>query len=159
MNIRNRLREQVVGLWYMENLLTRLAQIAPVYVISTPKTNDLFPQSVPNVHIVNAPLNELMPLIEHAALMVSTDSGLRYLAYGYSVPVITFSAQCTAPQQVLESHRVRWLLFPRMCYPLNYNAAAIATAALKIFNEPGYALAPYINDLDNQLVRRKWTKI
>jgi ADP-heptose:LPS heptosyltransferase len=147
--------------WYIERLITKLAAILPVVILSTPETNHFydFAKGNPDVIILNTEVKNLFKVIENAELMLATDSGLRYLAYGYSVPVLTFSAHSHTPHQTIPSHRIRWLMFPDQCFPLNFDSTHVIDCARRILIDKGYALLPWIQDFDNQLVRRKWTKV
>lgn len=144
--------------WYIESLVNRVAKFGRVTIISTPETNHFYDcvKNNPCVEIFNGSIKEVCERIGGAKLMISTDSGFRYVAYGYGVPTLTFSKQSTKPFSSIPSHQIRWLMFPETCFPLNYDAKHIADISQRILNNYGYILAPYVNDFDAQLVRRRY---
>ena len=107
--------------------------------------------------MINASVSEVFDIITKAKLMISTDSGFRYLAYGAGVPTLTFSSSADAPHQVMPSHQIRWLPSPPHTFPLNFDAIYISRIAKRILEDKGYALLPYVTDIDTQLVRRKYS--
>lgn len=87
--------------------------------------------------------------------MLSTDSGFRYIAYGYGVPTLTYSKQSREAFNSIPSHQVRWLMFPETCF-LNFDLHFISDAIDRITESKGYILAPYVQDLKMQLVKREY---
>lgn len=145
--------------FYIDLLIQKISQFIPCFIISTPKTNDLYEniRDLSNVTLFNGSIAEVFDLIQQAKVMVSTDSGFRYIAHGCGIPVLTFSAQSPAPHQALPSHQLRWLLFPNNCFPLNYNASYISKIVKNILDEKAVGLYPFVTDFDTQMVRRKYT--
>ncbi len=146
--------------WYIEGLLKRLCSALPNYeivVIATPEQNNLYEGiEATNFRVLNADIRGVIESIVESEVMISVDSGFRFLAMGCSIPVITFSAHCPAPHQVIPSHMIRWNPFPELTYPLNHNMVDIVNLTQKLTREPGYALVPYLQDFDLQCVRRKY---
>lgn len=144
--------------WYMHRLIEEVSKESPCVIISTKKTNKYFEEILSDdIKLINTGVPEVFDIISRADLVISTDSGFRCLAYGAGVPVLMFSSQSPAPHQVIPSHRIRWLLYPEQCFPLNFDCVYVANAAKRILKDKGYALLPYISDLDKELVRRKYT--
>jgi ADP-heptose:LPS heptosyltransferase len=146
--------------WYIARLITEVAKNHKCVIISTEDTNKFYDgvANLPNVEIFNGPAEDVCGLISNAKFMISTDSGFRYVAYGYGVPTVTFSANCKTPYSPAPSHMIRWLIFPETCYPLNYDAKDIADICNKIVSgERGYILAPYLQDFNLQAVKRIYT--
>lgn len=144
--------------WYINRLVKELEDSLPCVIISTPKTNHFFEDCLSeNVKLVNTSVSKAFDIITKAKLMISTDSGFRYLAYGAGVPTLTFSSSSDAPHQVMPSHQIRWLPSPPHTFPLNFDAVYVSQIAKRILGDKGYALLPYITDIDSQLVRRKYT--
>jgi len=96
-------------------------------------------------------------LISNAKLMLSTDSGFRYISYGYGIPTLTFSRQSAEPFSSIPSHQIRWLMFQDTCFPLNYNANLIVNLIANIMENKGYILLPYLQDFNLQAVKRIYT--
>lgn len=145
--------------WYVERLITDLSKNNKVYVISTLDTNHFYKniKNIDNIELFNGSIKEVCELISNAKLMISTDSGFRYIAYGYSIPTITFSKHSPQPFTSIPSHQIRWLMFPETCFPLNYNSDFIVELTQKILDNNGYILTPYLQNFDIQAIKRKYT--
>lgn len=142
--------------WYSTRLIKEVSEKIKVVIISTPEANDYYSEvkDLPNVTIFNGTVNQVIDLISNAKIMVSTDSGFRYFAHGFSIPVITFSNQSQEAHSVLPSHHIRWLLFPESCFPLNFDLLYIRDMVFRILNNPANTLVPFLKDFDSQAVRR-----
>lgn len=142
--------------WYIERLIKDTAKNHKIYLISTPDTNKFYEnvKDIENVHLFNGTMKEACELISNAKLMLSTDSGFRYIAYGYGIPTLTFSKHCPQPFNTIPSHQIRWLMFPETCFPLNYDCTYIINLIDKILKNKGYILTPYLDNFDNQAIRR-----
>ena len=141
--------------FYVEGLLERLSKFTHVVVIATDETKNLYPK-LENVTILIDSVENVFRAIKGARAMVSTDSGFRYIAYGCGVPTITFSANCYAPNQVPVSHMVRWLMFTNQTFPLNYSFTFVAKMIQGILKDKGAALAPYVQNYNNEFVNRDY---
>jgi len=152
-------KEHMMSKWYISSLISKLKELnKKIIIISTPEINnnyDIF-SSDPQIEIVNKPIKEVCDIIYNAKLFIGTDSGFRYVAYGCSVPVITFSKQSQSAHQVLPSHYIRWLIFPELTFPLSFDFNYISRLAGKILQNKGYSLVPYLQDFDSQAVRRTY---
>lgn len=140
--------------WYLKFLIEKLSKIAPVYALTTPEDKDYYKDC--NCTLVIEPIENVIELISRAKMMVSTDSGLRYIAYGCNVPVITFSSNSTGAHTVLPSHELRWLVFPELCFPLNYDTGYIGKIAENLYHNKGYAILPTKEDFDQIAIRRRY---
>jgi len=89
--------------------------------------------------------------------MLSTDSGFRYISYGYGIPTLTYSKHSSQPFSSIPSHQIRWLMFPETCIPLNYDCIKVVDMINKIITNKGYILAPYLQDFNIQAVKRIYT--
>lgn len=145
--------------WYIERLITSLSKNYKLYIISTVDTNHFYEnvKNLENVNIFNGSIKEVCELISNAKLMISTDSGFRYIAYGYGIPTLTFSKHCPQPFTTIPSHQIRWLMFPETCFPLNYNVDFISELTIKILINKGYILCPFLKDFDNQVIKRNYS--
>jgi len=142
--------------WYIERLVKEIAENHNVYLISTPETNYFYDKvkDLPNVHLFNGTMQEVCELISNAKFMLSTDSGFRYIAYGYGIPTLTYSKQSSQPFSSIPSHQMRWLMFSETCFPLNYDASHMVKIINNIMENKGYILAPYLENFNNQAVKR-----
>lgn len=153
-------KEHLMSKGYIEDLITELKTTdKKIYIISTPETNDYYSefQNDKQITIVNDSIENICDLISGAKVFVATDSGFRYIAYGYSVPTVTFSKQCFAPFEVLKSHYARWLMYPELTFPLSFDYKYISIIAKKILWNKGYSLAPTVNNFDAEMVNRKYS--
>lgn len=144
--------------WYIERLVSAVEKNHKVYLISTPETNHFYEKlkELKNVTIFNGSIKEVCELISNAKFMLSTDSGFRYISYGYGIPTLTYSKQSREPFTSIPSHQVRWLMFPETCFPLNFDLHFVADTIDRICKSKGYILAPYIQNLSTQLVKREY---
>jgi ADP-heptose:LPS heptosyltransferase len=146
---------------YLKTLLTKLHDTITqnIYLISTVETNHFYDSvsHLSRMKIFNGSIKDVSSLISNAKMMISTDSGFRYIAYGYSIPTITYSQQSPHPCFALPSHQLRWLMFPETCFPLNFDADFICDLTHKIIHNNGYILLPYLQNFDLQAVRRVYT--
>ncbi len=148
----------VLEQFYIDGLVKKVSEFTRVVIISTPETNNLFEHlKSDKVSIFNGLVDEVFAIISKAKAMVSTDSGFRYIAYGYNVPVITFSANCMAPGQVPLSHQIRWLMFTNQLLPLNYSFTFVAKTVKNMVENKGYGLVPFVQDFNRELVNRVYT--
>jgi len=144
--------------FYIDGLVQKISEHTRVVIISTREDNHLFTHLAgDNVTIFNGSVEDVFSIIANADVMVSTDSGFRYIAYGCSVPTITFSKNAQAPHSVPRSHQARWLMYPEQCFPLNYSFTYIAGIVKKILENKGQALFPGVQDFDREMVFRKYT--
>lgn len=145
--------------WYSTRLIKEVSEKIKVIIISTPDTNDYYSEvkDLPNVQLFNGSVEEAINLIANAKIMISTDSGFRYLAHGFSIPVLTFSKHSPQPHSVLPSHHIRWLLFPETCFPLNFDLVCVRNIVFNALQNPGSILVPFLKEFNLQAVRRIYT--
>lgn len=144
--------------YYIDGVVKKISEHNKVILISTKESNHLFNHLAnENVFIFNGSVREAFSIISSASVMVSTDSGFRYIAYASSVPVITFSANALGLGIVPPSHAARWLIYPSQCAPLNYNYIEVSKAVDNIMYNKGAALNPFVNNFDLDFVNRRYT--
>ncbi len=145
--------------WYITKLVSLLSKNSKCIIISTPETNSFYKEvsSFTNVEIFNGDIKSVCEIISNASIMISTDSGFRYVAYGYGIPTLTFSKHSPQPFTTIPSHQIRWLMFPETCFPLNYNADHISEISNKILENKGYILTPYVSDFNQFCIKRIYT--
>lgn len=146
--------------WYITKLISLISKNYKCVIISTEDTNKFYNEikNLPNIEIFNGPIKDVCSVISNASMMIATDSGFRYIAYGYGIPTITFSKHSQQPFSSIPSHQLRWLMFAETCFPLNWDASAINTITNNILKkDKGYILAPYLKDFELQAVKRNYT--
>jgi ADP-heptose:LPS heptosyltransferase len=145
--------------WYIVRLIKELLERGNfnIKIISTPDTNHFYQNlESKRVEIINANIKTIVSIIGGAAGMISTDSGFRYLAYGYSIPTLIFSKQSVQPFSAIPSHQIRWLIFPETCFPLHYDATRVSETLLNCIKNPAQILVPYVSDFNSQCVYRNY---
>lgn len=144
--------------WYIESLVKETAKTQTVYIISTADTNHFYNsvKDLENVHIVNGSVEDMCKLISNAKFMLSTDSGFRYIAYGYGIPTLTFSKHSTQSFTSIPSHQIRWLMFPETCFPLHTDYKFMCALINKIMANKAYILLPYLENFELQAVKREY---
>jgi ADP-heptose:LPS heptosyltransferase len=145
--------------WYLTKLISLLSKENKCIIVSTPDTNHFYNdiKDNSNVEIFNGSIEDVCKLISNASMMIATDSGFRYVAYGYGIPTFTFSKHSQQPFSSIPSHQIRWLMFPETCFPLNWDCNYIAELSNKILNnEKGYILTPYLQDFNLQAIKRNY---
>lgn len=146
--------------WYITKLISLISKNHKCVIISTEDTNKFYNdvKDISNVEIFNGQIKDVCSIISNASMMIATDSGFRYIAYGYGIPTLTFSKHSRQPFSSIPSHQLRWLMFSETCFPLNWDANAIDTIVNNILTkDKGYILAPYLNDFSNQAIKRNYT--
>lgn len=145
--------------WYINKLISLISKDHKCVIISTPDTNYFYDdlKNSSNVEIFNGSIEDVCKLISNASMMIATDSGFRYIAYGYGIPTLTFSKHSEQPFSSIPSHQIRWLMFPETCFPLNWDCNYISNLTNKILNnEKGYILTPYLQDFNLQAIKRNY---
>jgi ADP-heptose:LPS heptosyltransferase len=145
--------------WYIENIIKETAKTHKIYIISTADTNHYYDnvKNIDNVTIANGSMKDMCELISNAKFMLSTDSGFRYIAYGYGIPTITFSKHSVQPFSSIPSHQIRWLMFPETCFPLHFDYKFICSLINKIIINKAQILLPYLDDFNTQVIKRVYT--
>lgn len=152
-------KEHLMPRWYIEELINKIKKLnKKILIISTPEINHFYSsfEKDPQILIVNKNIKEICDIIYNAIMFIGTDSGFRYVAYGCSVPVITFSKQAYAAHQVLPSHYLRWLIFPELTFPLCFDSNYILKITKNILQNKAYALVPFLEDFDSQAIKRNY---
>lgn len=111
-----------------------------------------------NSQILNTDIKGVCDKIVNAKLMISVDSGFRPVAYPL-MPVISFSKQCSAPNQMNLSHILRWNPI-KPYFPLNWNTGDIIKTARKLLENKIYYLFPELcltnQELSSILIKRDY---
>lgn len=121
-------------------------------IISQPEFNKFYEEAqktTTNSHILNGNIIDVCDMVVNAKLMISVDSGFRPIAYPL-MPVISFSKQCSAPNQMQPSHILRWNPI-KPYFPLNWNSSDIIKTARKLLENKVYSIFPEICLTDTKL--------
>ncbi|MEK6881874.1 MAG: hypothetical protein AABY22_19810 [Nanoarchaeota archaeon] len=126
-------------------------------ILSTPKINNLYENSLKstkNSILINEDLTKVCDIVFNSKLMISIDSGLRPVAWGCDIPVITITKQCVHHGQVMSPQVVRWNPFPELCYPMHYPTNEIVDLSERILENKIYSIFPGIKNWKNELIKR-----
>lgn len=146
--------------WYIVSLIKALSKTIKCYIISTESTNHLYKEleNENNIEIFNGSIRDVCEKISNSKIMLSTDSGFRYVAHAFNVPSLIFSQNSPQPFFAKPSHQIRWLMFPETCFPLHTDIDFITDLTRKILLEDkAYVLFPYINNFNLQMVKREYS--
>ncbi len=146
--------------WYIQGLVKRLAAKAECQVIVTDSTREYLRilEGIENVVFIEGELLGISRRIANADCFICIDSGLKYIAYAFGVPVICFTKQAYEPHRVAPSHKIRWLIYENDCVPMHYDSAKVATIAGAILKNKGVAIIPQVADsFDNYAINRIYT--
>jgi len=145
--------------WYSKRLVEQCSKFIKCKLIVTDKTKDFLIDilSLPNIETIEGNLEEISKEIGAARAFVGIDSGLKYIAYAFSVPVICFSKHSTQPYRVLPSHKIRWMPFETDCFPLNFDTSCISKTLEAILENKAASIIPYsAAGFDNIAIFRKY---
>ena len=121
-------------------------------LISQPEFNEFYDSAMNDckkTHLLNGSITEVCDVIVNAKLMVSVDSGFRPVAYPL-MPVISFSRQCSAPNQMPPSHIIRWNPV-KPYFPLNWNTGDVIRSARNLIKDQTYQIFPELSLTDESL--------
>lgn len=101
-------------------------------------------------------LLDVFKIAQGCSLFLGIDSGIRYIPYHFSKPVFVFSKYCKAYGSVAPSHLIRWLLFNKNVFPVDFDINIVLQIINNCISNPAYQLFPeYIKDIDSIIVNRK----
>jgi hypothetical protein len=135
------------------NLIQNTLQI-PVVI---PASKKIIEQSDGiDCHIVESSIKDSFDIISKAKFMFSIDSGLKYIAYSYGVPSLTFSPMCKFPHTSLPHVEMRWHPHPDTIIPNDAPNPYAIHVAKKILYKKAYLAYPLSNDIDKLLIKRSF---
>jgi len=143
---------------YVNGLLHTLSKYVKIVIVIEKQYmdyyNDFF--NHPNITINTADsIEDIFQLAKNCKCFLGIDSGIRYIPYHFSKPVFLFSKYCSQYRQVAPSHLVRWLIFDKNVFPLNFDVNIVSQMIQNLFDNPASALFPEIlNDLNSYIVKR-----
>jgi len=144
---------------YVIELINNLKQILDVVII-TQEEHKAYYQEVFNlngVHITTPNLKECFYLASKCKSFIGIDSGIRYMPYHFSKPVFVFSKYCNSYGSVAPSHLIRWLLFEKNVFPVNFDTHIVASIINNNLLNPASALFPeYLSNVNSAIINRKF---
>ena len=146
---------------YLHAFISELAQDFKLFILSTPSTRS-FIETVVNtgagVNIFEGTLTEVISLVKDCSGIFGIDSGIKYLGYTFNKPTLCWARESPKPHVVTYAHQIRWLIFPLLFFPLEYNANYMKNCMNNLINTDNFFIAPQFgaNDINNTLLKREY---
>lgn len=146
---------------YLHAFISELAQDFQLFILSTPSTRS-FIETVTHegagVNIFEGTLREVMSLIKDCSGIFGIDSGIKYLGYTFNKPTLCWARESLKPHVVTYAHQIRWLIFPQLFFPLEYNINYMKDCMNNLINTNNFFIAPQLgaNDINNTLLKREY---
>jgi len=146
---------------YLHAFISELAQDFQLFILSTPSTRS-FIETVTHegagVNIFEGTLREVMSLIKDCSGIFGIDSGIKYLGYTFNKPTLCWARESLKPHVVTYAHQIRWLIFPQLFFPLEYNISYMKDCMNNLINTNNFFIAPQLgaNDINNTLLKREY---
>ena len=83
---------------------------------------------------------------------------IKYLGYTFNKPTLCWARESPKPHVVTYAHQIRWLIFPQLFFPLEYNANYMKNCMNNLINTDNFFIAPQFgaNDINNTLLKREY---
>ena len=149
---------------YIAELVNELNKEFYLFILSTPSTRNFIDSRIKETNmltIFEEDIFRVVELIKGCEGMVAIDSSLKYFGYTFNKPTLCWAKESVRPHQVPYAHQIRWLTFPQLCFPLEYDARYIKKCLKNLIETNNFFLAPHIqgSDLSKALINRKLTNI
>ena len=144
---------------YVIELINSLKQLLDVVIITQDEHKSYYSEvfNSDRVHITTPNLKECFYLASKCQSFIGIDSGIRYIPYHFSKPVFVFSKFCRSYGSVAPSHLIRWLLFGKNVFPVNFNINIVSDIISNTLLSPASMLFPeYSSNVDSAIVNRKF---
>ena len=144
---------------YVMDLIKNLREILDVVIITQVEHKAYYEEvfNLNRVHITTPNLKECFYLASKCKSFIGIDSGIRYIPYHFSKPVFVFSKYCNNYGSVTPSHLIRWLLFEKNVFPINFDIHIIASIVNNNLLNPASALFPeYLSNVNSAIINRKF---
>jgi ADP-heptose:LPS heptosyltransferase len=146
---------------YVIDLLKKISVLLnqKVLVLTTDEHKDYYKEVFNDTNIIIDTSDNLLDVFKIAngcSLFLGIDSGIRYIPYHFSKPVFVFSKYCNSYGSVTPSHLIRWLLFQKNVFPINFNTNILLQIINNCISNKAYQLFPeYLKDIDSIVVNRR----
>jgi|LauGreDrversion4_2_1035121.scaffolds.fasta_scaffold19984_4 hypothetical protein len=146
---------------YVIDLLKKIPKLLnqKVLVLTTDEHKDYYKDIFNDDSIIIDTSDNLLDVFRIAqgcSLFLGIDSGIRYIPYHFSKPVFVFSKYCNSYGSVAPSHLIRWLLFQKNVFPINFNTNILLQIINNCISNKAYQLFPeYLQDIDSIIVNRR----
>lgn len=146
---------------YVIDLLSKLSKIENYkIVVVTMKEHEVYYTDLfnnPNI-IIDTPDNifDVFQIAAECSAFIGIDSGIRYIPYHFSKPVFVLSKYCSQYGLVAPSHLIRWLIFEKNVFPIDFNTSLITDIIANCVENPASQLFPqYTSGINEAIVDRK----
>lgn len=146
---------------YVIDLLKKIPALLnqKVLVLTTEEHKDYYKDIFNNPSIIvdtSDNLFDVFRIAQGCSLFLGIDSGIRYIPYHFSKPVFVFSKYCSSYGSVAPSHLIRWLLFQKNVFPINFNINTLLQIINNCISNKAYQLFPeYLQNIDSIIVNRR----
>lgn len=142
---------------YAIELIKRLSNITNIVIITQEPHLDFYKEIAhhKNIFITTPNLEECFSLASECEIFIGIDSGIRYIPYHFSKPVFVFSKYCHKYGSVAPSHLIRWLIFNKNVFPMNFEIKIVERIINNCYENFSSQLFPeYLENLDSIIVNR-----
>jgi len=143
---------------YVINLLLKLSEKQKVVILIEEKHKDYYNNLFNNDNIIidtSGDLIDVFNLAANCSAFIGIDSGIRYMPYHFGKPTFVFSNSCKKYGEIMHSHLIRWLLFPKNVLPMHTDINAVCSLLNNCCLNPVYSLFPEISEkIENYIVDR-----
>lgn len=143
---------------YTIELIKKLSHITNVVIITQEEYKNFYQEvfGILNVLITTPNLEECFELASGCQAFIGIDSGIRYIPYHFSKPVFVFSKYCQEYGLVAPSHLVRWLIFQKNVFPVNFDLTNVIKIINNSLENPLSILFPeYLEQINRIAVNRQ----
>jgi hypothetical protein len=146
---------------YVIDLLTKLSEIKDhkVVVVTMEQHKEYYQELFNNPNVIIDTSDNVFDIFQIAAgcsAFIGIDSGIRYIPYHFSKPTFVFSKYCNQYGLVAPSHLVRWLIFEKNVFPIEFDISLVTYILSNCIKNPASQLLPqYTSGVDKVVVDRK----
>ena len=148
---------------YLTELVNSIPPKFDIFILCTDSTKGFidsrFKESS-RLKIFQENITEVIRLVKGCAGMFAIDSGVKYFGYTFNKPTLTWAKESSKPHSCLPAFQMRWLTFPALIFPLEYNAKYMIKCMENLIDSNNLILAPHLSSkqIDKTLIRRKVQK-
>ena len=144
---------------YINNIINNIPPLFDIKILSTPSTEEFINEVIEpkgNIEIISEPLPTIISMVKSSSGIMAIDSGIKYLGYTFNIPTLSWAKECKDPHICPLAFQARWLTYPQLYYPLEYDADRMVESLLNLIKSNNFFLNPNLEgkNLDRHLIRR-----
>tara|TARA_B100002019_G_scaffold71248_1_gene61429 strand:+ start:21669 stop:22592 length:924 start_codon:yes stop_codon:yes gene_type:complete len=144
---------------YINKIISNIPPLFDIKILSTPSTEDFIRDNIEeqgHVEIVSDSLPTIISMIKSSSGLLAIDSGIKYFGYMFNIPTLSWAKECKDPHICPLAFQTRWLTFPQLYYPLEYDAEKMVEALMNLIKSNNFFLNPNLEgkNLDRHVIRR-----